>query len=77
MTGTANPASFTMPAIDISVQANYLLATHRLNFQSAPVGVQVTVKVGANAAVPLNSGQYMDIPEGETVIITAPTEVTA
>jgi len=77
ITGTANPISGTMPTTDMIIVANYALATRRLNFSSTPVVIQVSVKVGANTPVPLNSGQYMDVPEGETIVITAPTEVTA
>lgn len=77
ITGTANPISGVMPAVDMTVIANYVLATRKLNFSSTPVPVQVSVKVGVNAPVPLNSGQSMDVPEGETIVITAPTEVTA
>ena len=76
ITGTENPISGTMPPTEMTIIANYALVTRRLNFSSTPVAVQITVKVGANPAVPLNSGQYMDVPEGETIVVTAPTEVT-
>lgn len=76
ITGTDNPISGTMPTMDMTIIANYTLATRKLNFSSTPIPVQVSVKVGVNAPVPLNSGQSMNVPEGETILVTAPTEVT-
>lgn len=77
ITGTVPSVSFVMPVGDVNIVGNYSLATSLLRINTAPIGVQVQVKVGANAPVTVNSGQSLEIPEGETVVITAPSEVTA
>lgn len=75
LSGATNPADVQLLA-DATIVANYSLVTHKLTYNSTPVAVQITVKVGANSPVPLNPGQSIDVPEGEAIVVTAPSEVT-
>lgn len=72
----ANPVTVQVTT-DATVTANYSLVTRRISFSSQPIPIQVSVQVGSNPAVPLRSGQYIDVPEGESVTVTAPSEVVA
>lgn len=70
--GSTSPSrSVVVGTVDLTIMATYAVITHRVTFQSQPVGVQATIN-----GQPVNTGQGIDIPEGTTITVVVPGEVS-
>lgn len=65
--GSPNPVRTLTIDQNLTIMANYKLATKRITFDSQPVKVQAVI-----AGQTVNAEQSIDLPEGSVVTVTVP-----
>jgi hypothetical protein len=68
--GDTSPSRTIELTTDMTITANYTLATRKLTFLSQPIIVQAIVD-----GKPIRSGETLEFPEGATITIEVPREV--
>jgi len=68
---STNPSRSITVVADMTIIASYSLVIHKVMFQSQPVSVQATIN-----GQPISAGQSVDIPEGTTITVVVPGEVS-